>query len=237
MAERVAVVTGAGSGIGRASALALLADGYAVALAGRRREALDETAQMAKAGRPLPVPTDVADPGSVAALFAAVEGALRAPGRAVQQCRGQCADHNFGDLTFEQWKSVVDVNLNGMFLCANAAFRLMREQSPQGGRIINNGSISAHTPRPGSARVHDNQARNHRAYKDDLPRWSAIRYRVQSDRYRQCRHADDATHELRGCRSRTARRWSSPGWMWSMSHARSCSWRICRSIRMCSSSP
>jgi len=150
MADRVAVVTGAGSGVGRASALALLNDGYAVALAGRRKDALEETAGMAKAGTPLVMPTDVSDPASVAALFAAVKDRFGRLDVLFNNAGGNVPSTNFGDFTWEQWRSVVAVNLDGMFLCANAAFRMMRDQSPQGGRIINNGSISAHAPRPGS---------------------------------------------------------------------------------------
>jgi NAD(P)-dependent dehydrogenase (short-subunit alcohol dehydrogenase family) len=154
MAARVAIVTGAGSGVGRAAALALLADGYMVGLAGRREDALVETADMGGggSGRPIPVPTDVTDPASVASLFARV--LAESGGRLdvlFNNAGGNVPSTNFGDMTWDQWRSVVDVNLNGMFLCASAAFRAMRDQSPQGGRIINNGSISAHAPRPGSA--------------------------------------------------------------------------------------
>ncbi|MGH7041830.1 MAG: SDR family oxidoreductase [Acetobacteraceae bacterium] len=150
MAERVAVVTGAGSGVGRAAALALLNDGWAVALAGRRKDALEETAGMAKAGTSLAVPTDVREPESVAALFAAIKSRFGRLDVLFNNAGGNVPSTNFGDFTWEQWTSVVAVNLNGMFLCANAAFRAMREQTPRGGRIINNGSISAHAPRPGS---------------------------------------------------------------------------------------
>jgi len=150
MTEHVAVVTGAGSGVGRAAALALLNDGWAVALAGRRKEALEETVGMAKAGSPLVLPTDVREPDSVAALFAAVKSRFNRLDVLFNNAGGNVPSTNFGDFTWEQWTSVVAVNLNGMFLCASAAFRAMRDQSPQGGRIINNGSISAHAPRPGS---------------------------------------------------------------------------------------
>ncbi|MDE2582310.1 MAG: SDR family oxidoreductase [Rhodospirillales bacterium] len=150
MAERVAVVTGAGSGVGRAAALALLNDGWAVALAGRRKEALEETAGMTKSGTSLIQPTDVAQPDQVAALFAAVQARFHRLDLLFNNAGTNVPSTNFGDFTWEQWSSVVSVNLNGMFLCANAAFRMMREQKPQGGRIINNGSISAHAPRPGS---------------------------------------------------------------------------------------
>ena len=152
MAEngRIALVTGAGSGIGRASALALQAAGYSVALAGRRVAELEKTAGMADGGggRMLPVRTDVSKPESVNALFAKVKeefgrldvlfnnAGLNAPGIPVE------------DLPFEKWAAVVDVNLTGAFLCAQAAFRIMKDQHPRGGRIINNGSISATAPRP-----------------------------------------------------------------------------------------
>jgi NAD(P)-dependent dehydrogenase (short-subunit alcohol dehydrogenase family) len=151
MADRVAVITGAGSGIGRASALALMAGGWSVALAGRRKEALEETAGMATGGRSLAVPTDVIEPDQVAALFAAVGEKFGRVDMLFNNAGGNVPSTNFGDFTWEMWTKVVAVNLNAMFLCANAAFRMMRDQTPQGGRIINNGSISAHVPRPGSA--------------------------------------------------------------------------------------
>ena len=154
----IAVVTGAGSGIGRSVALALSEAGWSVALAGRRSEPLEETARQAAggtagktAGETLVVPTDITDPAAVAALFAAVRdrfgrvdllfnnaGSFAGGGTPVE------------DLEYETWRTVVEVNLTGSFLCAQAAFRTMKEQSPQGGRIINNGSISAHVPRPHS---------------------------------------------------------------------------------------
>ena len=150
--SRVAVVTGAGTGIGRAAALALLGDGWRVVLAGRRPEPLHETAQASSAGeRVLAVPTDVTDPAAVAALF---ERAVAAYGR-VDLLFNNAGIGNppgpFQDWTAEQWRGVVDVNLNGMFYCLQQAFRTMKAQSPRGGRIINNGSISAHAPRPNSA--------------------------------------------------------------------------------------
>jgi NAD(P)-dependent dehydrogenase (short-subunit alcohol dehydrogenase family) len=151
MSESFAVVTGAGSGIGRAAALALLQAGWHVALAGRRVAALEETARMAPAGRALVAPADVTDPASVNTLFAQVAGQFGRLDLLFNNAGRFAASTNFGDVTWEQWKSVTAVNLDGMFLCARAAFRQMRDQNPAGGRIINNGSISAHSPRPGSA--------------------------------------------------------------------------------------
>ncbi len=152
MTNRVALVTGAGSGIGRAAALALLNAGYRVVLAGRRPDALEATRALAPdASHALAVACDVTDPKSVEALF--------------ERCRSDFGRldvlfNNAGrggppvpleDVTFEQWRAVIDVNLTGMFLCTQQAFKLMRDQTPRGGRIINNGSISAYTPRPNSA--------------------------------------------------------------------------------------
>ena len=148
---RIAVVTGAGSGIGRAVAIALLAEGYHVALAGRRAEALAETEALAGArDRALAVPTDVTQPAAVDALFARVRETW---GRLdlLFNNAGASAGAPIEDLSYERWKAIVDVNLTGMFLCAQGAFRLMKTQRPQGGRIINNGSISAMSPRPDSA--------------------------------------------------------------------------------------
>ena len=149
---RIAIVTGAGSGVGRSAALALLADGYNVVLAGRRVDALVETASLAgdHAANALPIPTDVTDPASVDALFAATKQKFGRLDVLFNNAGGNVPATNFGDFTFAMWQQVVAVNLNGSFLCANAAFRMMRDQTPRGGRIINNGSISAHTPRPGS---------------------------------------------------------------------------------------
>ncbi len=148
---KIAIVTGAGTGVGKAAALAFLKDGYAVALAGRRAEPLHEViAQSGAADRALAVPTDVSDPESVKALFAATvqkfgrldvvfnNAGVNAPGIPLE------------DLTLAQWKNVVDINLSGVFYCIQEAFRVMKTQTPQGGRIINNGSISAHAPRPNS---------------------------------------------------------------------------------------
>lgn len=151
--SKIAVVTGAGTGVGRAAALALLGGGWTVHLAGRRAEALQETVSLAGAdgARAIPVPTDVADPASVAALFAQVKGTSGRLDLLFNNAGQNVPGMPFEDLTYEDWSRVVAVNLTGSFLCAQAAFRIMKDQSPQGGRIINNGSISAHTPRPDSA--------------------------------------------------------------------------------------
>ncbi|MFO1150254.1 MAG: SDR family oxidoreductase [Alsobacter sp.] len=151
MGEKVAIVTGAGSGVGRAVSLALVADGWVVVLAGRRLDALQETAGLAPAGRTLPVPTDVTKPGSVRALF---DTAVERFGRVdlVFNNAGTGAPAiPLEELTPEQWQSVVDINLTGPFLCTQQAFRVMKSQTPRGGRIINNGSISATVPRPNSS--------------------------------------------------------------------------------------
>ena len=151
--ERVALVTGAGSGIGRAAALSLLKDGYRVVLAGRRPDALDATVQAAGAAaeRALPVVADVTQPDSVSALFAKTRQAFGRLDVLFNNAGRGGPPVPLEDVTFEQWQAVVAVNLTGMFLCTQAAFKLMRDQTPRGGRIINNGSISAYTPRANSA--------------------------------------------------------------------------------------
>ena len=149
---KVAIVTGAGTGIGKAVALALLKDGYRVALAGRRGALLEKTAAESGAdSRSLVVTTDVASQESVRALFAKTRAAFGRLDLLFNNAGANAPGILFEDLTYEKWQSVVDVNLTGMFLCAQAAYRMMKEQSPRGGRIINNGSISAHAPRPDSA--------------------------------------------------------------------------------------
>ncbi|MEJ1978889.1 MAG: SDR family oxidoreductase [Acetobacteraceae bacterium] len=150
MAERYALVTGASGGIGRASAVALMNEGYTVALAGRRKDALEQTAAMSK-GASLVVPADVSDPASVEAMFATIHNAWGRLDVLFNNAGGNTPATNFGDLTDAQWDQVVAVNLTGVFRVARGAFRMMRDQTPQGGRIINNGSISAHVPRPGAA--------------------------------------------------------------------------------------
>lgn len=152
MTDKVAIVTGAGSGIGRASAIALLQAGWKVGLVGRRADALDETIAKAGAvgGNGLAVPTDVSDPASVKALFDKVKGAFGRVDMVFNNAGMNAPGIPLEELTVEQWKAVVDVNLTGSFLCLAEAFRVMKDQIPRGGRIINNGSISAHAPRPNS---------------------------------------------------------------------------------------
>jgi NAD(P)-dependent dehydrogenase (short-subunit alcohol dehydrogenase family) len=150
--SRIALVTGAGSGIGRAVSLALNSAGYSVVLAGRRAAELERTAAMAEGGTPiLAVPTDITQPGAVAALFDRTKEAFGRLDVLFNNAGISARSVPMEELTFEQWNAVVAVNLTGAFLCAQHAIRLMKAQQPQGGRIINNGSISAHSPRPNSA--------------------------------------------------------------------------------------
>lgn len=150
---KVALVTGAGSGIGRAVVMALLGAGYQVVLAGRRKEALDETLALAKTNKTssLAVPTDVTNPASVRDLFVRTEQTFGRLDVLFNNAGVGIPAAELEDVTYEQWQRVVHTNLSGPFLCTQEAFRLMKRQVPQGGRIINNGSISAHAPRPNSA--------------------------------------------------------------------------------------
>ena len=150
--NKVAIVTGAGTGIGKAVSMALLKDGYRVALAGRRKEPLEKAVAESGAGaRALAVPTDVSDPQSVRALFAKTKDAFGRLDVLFNNAGIGAPGVPMEDLSFEQWKAVVDINLTGVFLCTQEAIKLMKSQDPKGGRIINNGSISAHAPRPNSA--------------------------------------------------------------------------------------
>ncbi len=152
-AKGIALVTGAGSGIGRESALSLLGAGWSVVLAGRRREALEETASLSGALPPavLIAPADVGDPRSVASLFAAAKAAYGRLDFLFNNAGTSARAVEFDELTYEEWSNVLAVNLSGAFLCSQHAFRMMKEQNPRGGRIVNNGSLSAHVPRPNSA--------------------------------------------------------------------------------------
>jgi NAD(P)-dependent dehydrogenase (short-subunit alcohol dehydrogenase family) len=150
---KVALVTGAGSGIGKAATLALLADGWRVVLTGRRKEKLDETIAEAKAPQQdaLAIAADVTDPKSIHSLFAAAQSKMGRLDMLFNNAGVNSPPALLEDLTVEQWKTVVDTNLTGVFLCTQEAFRIMKSQKPQGGRIINNGSLAAHAPRPNSA--------------------------------------------------------------------------------------
>ena len=148
---KVALVTGAGTGIGKAVALGLLQAGYSVVLAGRRMQPLEEVAAESGNERAVPVSTDVGNPESVTALFNTIEKKFGRIDVLFNNAGVSGRGMTFEDITFEQWQNVVNINLTGSFLCAQGAFRMMKDQFPQGGRIINNGSISAHAPRPGSA--------------------------------------------------------------------------------------
>jgi len=151
--RKVAVVTGAGAGIGKCTALALLREGYSVVLAGRRVEPLEKTVKEAGpfASQALVVPTDVSKPEAVRALFDKAKEVFGRVDLLFNNAGTNVPPVPLEDLTYEQWKSVMDVNLTGAFLCTQEAFRLMKSQTPRGGRIINNGSVSAHAPRPNSA--------------------------------------------------------------------------------------
>src|SRR5947199_5267682 len=150
---KVAIVTGGGTGIGRAVAVALAGEGYSVVVAGRRTEPLEATAAEGSrlGARMLSVPTDVRDPRSVKALFAKTLETFGRLDLLFNNAGSGAPPVPFEDVTFEQWTSVVDVNLTGAFLCTQEAFKLMKSQQPRGGRIVTNGSISAHAPRPNSA--------------------------------------------------------------------------------------
>ncbi len=148
---KIALITGAGSGVGRKTALTFLANGWTVVLAGRRATELEATAAMSAApANAVAIPTDVTDPNSVAALFAAIESRCGHLDAVFNNAGTNVPPTTPDELSYEDWRKVVSVNLDGCFLIASHAFGLMRKQTPQGGRIINNGSISAHVPRPGS---------------------------------------------------------------------------------------
>jgi NAD(P)-dependent dehydrogenase (short-subunit alcohol dehydrogenase family) len=149
--NRIAVVTGAGTGVGRAASLALMNAGFTVVLAGRRLEKLEETAKLGGNGKSLAVPSDMTDPGSIAALFAKVMEVYGRLDVLFNNAGMGAPPVHFEDLSLAQWQAVVATNLTAPFLCTQHAFRIMKDQTPRGGRIINNGSISAHAPRPYSS--------------------------------------------------------------------------------------
>ena len=149
--NRIALVTGAGSGIGRNATLALAEAGFTIVATGRRSDALEETAKLAPNGKVHPITADVTDESSIDALFAEIKSKFGRLDVVFNNAGNNVPSTNFGDLDFKDWRTVIGVNLDGAFLIANQAYKMMRDQSPQGGRIINNGSISAHVPRPGSA--------------------------------------------------------------------------------------
>src|SRR6266851_413942 len=146
--QKVALITGAGTGIGKAVALALMKEGYAAVLAGRRKDKLEETANEGRSAKSLVVPTDVSDPGSIQALFAKTREAFGRLDLLFNNAGIGAPAVPLEELPYETWKKVVDTNLTGMFLCTQEAIKIMKVQDPRGGRIINNGSISAHAPRP-----------------------------------------------------------------------------------------
>jgi NAD(P)-dependent dehydrogenase (short-subunit alcohol dehydrogenase family) len=148
---KVAIVTGGGTGIGRASALALARNGFAVVITGRRREPLEETARAAGEAQVIPFPADVSDAANVEALFAHTKSTFGRLDVLFNNAGRGAPGINLEDLTPQQWLDVVGVNLNGAFFCTREAFKIMKDQDPRGGRIINNGSISAHNPRPNSS--------------------------------------------------------------------------------------
>jgi NAD(P)-dependent dehydrogenase (short-subunit alcohol dehydrogenase family) len=151
--EKIAIVTGAGTGVGKASSLALAADGWKIVLAGRRLKLLEATASAIEAsgGKAIAIPTDTADPVSVKELFQKTQTDFGRLDLLFNNAGTNAPGVSLEELTYEQWINVVNVNLTGVFLCTQEAFKIMKDQSPMGGRIINNGSVSAHVPRPGSA--------------------------------------------------------------------------------------
>ena len=180
---KVAIVTGAGTGVGKYTALALLDAGYAVALAGRRAELLEAVAADAgpASSRAMPVPTDVTDPELVRALFASTKEKFGRLDLLFNNAGIGAPPVLLEDLTYDQWKSVVDINLTGTFLCTQEAFRLMTSQDPMGGRIINNGSVSALAPRPNSAPYAATKHAITGLTKSTALGWTQVQYRLRSD--------------------------------------------------------
>ncbi len=189
--KKVALVTGAGTGIGRASSLGLMKAGYHVVLTGRRKEMLDETAKAGPEGMSLVVVSDMTKPDSIAALFAKTMEVYGRLDVLFNNAGVGTPPVPMEELTLAQWQATVDTNLTAPFLCTQHAFRIMKDQKPRGGRIINNGSISAYAPRPFSVALHLDQARHLRAdarHRAGRPR---LRHRLRPGRRRQCADADD----------------------------------------------
>ena len=205
-------------------------DGYGVALAGRRRDLLEHTAaESANPAQALVVPADVRDADAVHALFARVKEHLRPAGSALQQRRDFRARHEIDELSVAQWKEMVDTNLTGSFLCAREAFRLMKTQNPRGGRIINNGSISAHAPRPNSASYTATKHAITGLTKAIISGRTPLRYRLRPDRYRQRRHR----HGGYLCQGSAPGQWADGGRAFAgpcpCGRVRCSIWPVCRS--------
>ena len=196
--NKIALVTGAGTGVGRAASLALMGAGFTVVLAGRRLDKLEETQKLGeKLGKSLPVSADMTDPGSIAALFAKVMDVYGRLDVLFNNAGMGAPPVPFEDLGLAQWQAVVDTNLTAPFLCTQHAFRIMKDQTPRGGRIINNGSISAHAPRPFSSAYTSTKHAITGLTKATTLDGRALRHRGRPDRHRQCRDADDRPHGRR----------------------------------------
>ena len=225
--NKVAMVTGAGSGVGRACALGLMKAGFAVVLAGRRADKLQETADAGKAfGTSLVVPADMTDPDSIAALFAKTTETFGRLDVLFNNAGIGAPPVAFEDVTVAQWKAVVDTNLTAPFLCTQHAFRIMKDQTPRGGRIINNGSISAYAPRPFSAAY---TSTKHAI--TGLTRSTSLDGRAYDIACGQIRNAaTDMTARMpRACCKPTAARFQSRAWTWRTSPRPWCSWPRARS--------
>ena len=237
--EKIAIVTGASSGVGKATALALMKAGYTVVLAGRRKDALEATAAEGKAdgGKSLVVPTDVTDPCRHQGPLREDQGSIRPARPPVQQCRHRRAGDSAGRPDLSSNGSRWWTPISPAPSCApRKPFKIMKAQTPRGGRIINNGSISAAYAAAALVALYSDQARHHRPHQIDRARRARLRHRLRPDRYRQCGDRDDRAHDARACRRPTARRTIEP------THGRracraapSSTWRACRSTRMCSS--
>ena len=234
MPDKFALVTGAGRGIGRAAALALARAGWHVALTGRKAETLAAAAREIEAiGRRAPAhPCDVGDPIAVKALFAGVERSFGRLDLLFNNAGTGAPAVAVGRADLRTMASGRDVNLTGAFLCAQGAIRLMKRQSPRGGRIINNGSISAHAPRPIQRPLHRHQARDHRPDQVDRARRSRLRHRLRPDRHRQRADRNGAPDDAGRAASGWAHRHRADDRPEPRSAPRSSTWRICRSPRI-----